>query len=296
MPRRKKSAIEDTESDQYAKASEHIRNLRSDQGYMSIGSHLDELRFRLIRSLIYVAVLTVIAWFAYKWVYSFVLGPLLPLIADAGETGKLQVKLIVNQLGDFFALKFKLVLVASLVFSLPFILLEVWRYVLPALEKKIRRGGFILIFAATLLFWGGVIFSRTYVWPVIVHFLVLEWIPPALSLPDSTQLIRPELYLTLNDYLSFFFLFHFVFGISFELPVVSFLLAAIGLLNRQNFFGNWRLVILLIAILSAVLTPADLFSMLALLIPLTILYFISGLLVLWVDHRRKRNEKTEPSL
>jgi len=265
---------------------DYIRQLRQKQGYMPVTDHLEELRFVILRGILYVLLLSVFAWFAYEQVYNFVMGPLLPLIAKSREAGNIDIRIVTNQLGDYFLIKMNLVMVAALVVSVPILMFELWRFIMPAIDKKFRNSGPLLIAATAALFWTGVYVSRAFIWPTIVYFLVFQWVPPSLSVPGSDIALRPELYLSVGDYLSFFFLFHAIFGLSFEMPIVAFILAAAGLINRQNYFAHWRMIVAGLSIASAALTPADVFSMLAVLVPLVILYFLSGLIVILVDKKK----------
>lgn len=267
----------------------YLKKVRREQGYMPIGEHLEELRWRLMRSVIWVAVFSVIGAFFYEYLWNFVMGPIVPLIEHARQDN-LVVKMITNKMTDFFMIYVKIVILSGLIFALPAILFEIWGFIVPALDKALKRWGYALLIFAILLFAGGVTLARVFIWPLVTHFLIYDWIPPGLPVefgPAGAGLL-PEVHLTIGDYLSFFFGFHIAFGSAFELPVVSMILAFMGVLHTGFFFKSWRVAILVIAIASALITPPDVISMLALMAPLILLFIFSGFLVFLIDRKSRQ--------
>lgn len=271
---------------------EYLKKLRKDQGYMPIGDHLEALRWHLIRSIISVAVFSIVAFILYDFIYAVIIGPLLPVIENAESEHNLTVKVITTRLPELFIFQFKVTVYAGLILAIPFILFELWRFILPALDKTVRRVSNAVLAVSVILFWAGAGFARYLIWPIVVTYLITEWLPPDLS-GQSGQVLRPEVHLTLSDYLSFFFAFHFAFGVAFQLPVVSFLLALTGILTTGFFLSTWRIAIVVIAFTSAILTPPDIVSMGAMMAPLTVLYIISGFIVFLVDRMRERKRLSE---
>ena len=251
---------------------------------MPVGDHLEELRWRLLRSIIYIFAFSIVVVIFYSFVWDFVMGPLAPIINEA-PSYNITGKVITTQLGDYFALKLKIMFLVGLILALPVILFEIWGFIIPALDKAFRKMGNGLLIGAILLFWGGVLTARYFIWPLVAKFLIYDWLPPPISLGASEQIIRPEVHLTINDYLSFFFGFHFGFGIAFELPIISMVLAAMGILRSRIYLQSWRVALVAIAVISAMLTPPDIFSMIAMMLPLTVLYCLSALLVFIVEKR-----------
>ncbi|GEM_PF-600710 len=261
-------------------------------GYMPIEDHLEELRWRIIRIALWVTVFSIASFFFYTEIWEFVMGPILPLIKNAEKNYNLVVKIVTNKLTDFFVIQIKTVVIVGAIASVPFILFELWGFVLPALRKTSRFWGNTLLISSVLLFWGGGLFARYSIWPLVTELLIYDWMPPGMLLQtgETSRMIQPELLLTIDDYLSFFFSFHLAFGAAFQLPVVSVLLAMIGILKSAFFTTSWRFAVLVIAIASAVLTPPDVFSMIAMMIPMVILYIISGFLVFLIEKSRKDEE------
>lgn len=255
----------------------YIEKLRKEQGYMTLGDHLEELRSRLIRMLLWVVFFSVVAYFFFPQTWEFIMGPLKPLFEEANHRN-LGVKLIATNLGDYFAVTLKIVILSGVIAALPMILYEIWKFLLPALERAGRIKGSVLLLFSVLLFWSGIYFSRYFVWPTVIQYLVFEWIPPV-------EPVSSNLHLVLSDYLGFFLSFHFAFGVAFELPIISIILAMMGILTTEFFTSNWRFAVLVIAVLSALITPPDVFSMIALMLPMCALYTVSGILVYIVQKR-----------
>lgn len=243
---------------------------------MPLIDHLEELRWRLFRSILWVAFFSAICAVFYDVVWPFVMEPLQPVMSQAEKTGMV-VKLITTKLPDYFLIKLKVVLICGAILAMPVMIMELWRFIVPALEKTSRKAGYLMLGVAIILFWTGALLARQYMWPMIVHFLIFEWTPPAIE--GALAGMTPEVHLTIGEYLSFFFSFHFAFGLACQLPIISLVLAMMGILHSQFFISTWRYAIIVIAVLSAMITPPDVASMLIMMAPLTALYGISGLIV-----------------
>ncbi len=263
---------------------EYLKRLRAEQGYMPVGDHLEELRARLIRMFGWIAAFAVASWFFYDAVFNFIMGPVAPLLA--GNPSDLVVKIITTKLADFFAIEMKVAILSGFILAIPFVLFEFWGFLLPALDKKVKHYGNGILFFATLLFWAGVLFCRQFVWGTMVEFMTLQWAPPAVMLPGGGS-VQAELHLTISDYLSFFFSFHIMFGLAFELPIISLVLAVSGVLSSDFFARSWRYAIVAIAVVSALVTPTDGFSMVAMMIPLVFLFFLSWGLVRLLERKEQ---------
>lgn len=264
---------------------------RRKSGYMPVGDHLEELRWRIIRIVFWVFFFSIISFFFYKEIWEFVMGPILPLIENAEKQDNMVVKIITNKLTDFFIIQFKAVVMVGVIAAIPFILYEIWGFIVPALKRPSRLWGTLLLITSVALFWGGGLFARFGIWPLVTKFLIYDWMPPGMLLEtgEISKIVQPEVHLTIGDYLSFFFSFHFAFGAVFELPVVSIILALIGILRSGFFTASWRFAVVIIAVASALITPPDPFSMIAIMIPLLILYTISGFIVYAIEKTKKDN-------
>lgn len=265
----------------------YLKQLRKEQGYMPLGDHLEELRKRIFRTLFYIGLFSLISVVFFPLIWQFVMGPILPLMEKSGENIPF-VKIIVTRVTDFFFLQLKVVVLSAVVFAIPFLILELWNFLKPAFELSVKKKGWLIIISAIFLFWGGVSFARLIVWPQVIDYLIFAWVPPELSFGNSSlPAMKPEVHLTLDEYLSFFFAFHFAFGLSFELPAMSMLLAFLDIISVDSFKKSWRYALLFLAVFSAMVTPPDMFSMLALMLPMLLLFMLSGLIV-WIIQRKNK--------
>ncbi|MBL8035061.1 MAG: twin-arginine translocase subunit TatC [Leptospiraceae bacterium] len=265
-------------------ASADIRRLRQEQGFMPMSEHLGELRKRLMRSVLWIAVFATVSYFFYDQVWKFLMGPVADLIRKSRLPDMPPVKIMTTRLGDNFAIEFKILLLAGFILSFPFIIFEIWRFITPALSAGIRRWGSIILISSVALFWCGVLFARLVTWGTVADFLVFQWLPPPIVL-SATESVRPEINLTIADYLSFFTGFHIAFGLSFQLPVVSVLLGSLGIISSGLFFRFWRHAIVVLCLFSIVVMPPDVFAMLSLMLPMMGLYFLSALLVRLMERK-----------
>lgn len=259
-------------------ANADLKKLRREQGYMPMSEHLGELRTRLLRSLGWLVLFAFISYFFYDRVWSFIMGPVTELIKKSRLPGMPPVKIMTTRLGDNFAIEFKILLLAGFILSFPMVIFEIWRFVTPALSERIRRQGSAILISSVLLFWSGVVFARLVTWKTVADFLVFQWLPPAIEVTPG-EFIRPEINLTISDYLSFFTGFHLAFGLSFQLPIVSVILGSLGIITSSLFFRFWRHAVVLLCIFSIVVMPPDVFAMLSLMVPMLMLYFLSAFLV-----------------
>lgn len=147
---------------------------------------------------------------------------------------------------------------------LPHILFEIWRFIAPALyqnEKRATRRAFLF---ASFLFYLGIAVGYSIILPLMVNFFD--------GYKVSEEVVNT---ISLNSYISTVNSTVLLFGIVFEIPTLVAVLSQIGLLSRQTLVSGWKWAVLLIAVLAAIITPADPFSMLIAAIPLALLYGIS---------------------
>ncbi len=270
--------------DETRAASANIKKMRQEQGYMPMAEHLGELRNRLMRAALWIVLFAVLSYVFYSEVWQFIMGPVADLIRKSREPGMPAVKIMTTRLGDNFAIEFKVLLLSGFIVAFPMILFELWRFITPALSAGIRRWGSVILISSVSLFWCGVLFARLVTWKTVADFLVFQWLPPALVI-SATETIRPEINLTVGDYLSFFTGFHVAFGLSFQLPIVSVILGSMGIISSGLFIRFWRHAIVILCVFSIVVMPPDVFAMLSLMVPMLGLYFLSALLVRLIERR-----------
>jgi len=240
---------------------------------MSLMEHLDELRRRLVHSIVYLILGFIGAGIFYKQLVTFIQAPL-------NHIGK---KLVFTHPMDPLNLDIQVSLVGGAILASPFILYQVWLFIAPGLYQKERR--FVIPFmAATVgLFLGGAAFGYYYVLPGALQVLIV----------DFGKNFTPMV--TIEEYSSFFLSIILGLGISFEMPVLIFFLAMFGIVSPRFLWKNIRYAILAVFIVAACICPSpDPWTMCIYALPMLALYMI-GIAVAWWVHpsRRKAKEAKE---
>lgn len=227
---------------------------------MTVVEHLDELRYRLILSVVAIVLCTTVAWVFYPSVLDFLVRPLLradPRVRNVIVTGVV----------SGFLIRAKVSLFAGLIFALPIVLWQLWRFVTPGLEPGEKRYAVPFVVFSLALFALGAWFAFLILKPAL-HFL--------LGFVTGPQ--RPLI--SMNEYLGFVMLMVLAFGLSFEYPLLLIFLAAVGVLTSAK-LRRWRRQAFFLAFLvGAVATPSqDPYSMILMAGPLYILYEVTILIV-----------------
>lgn len=234
---------------------------------MSLLGHVNELRRRLLISVIALAVTTIIGF-----TFSQQLAGL--LAAPIGGLAAMESIDVTENVTAFM----KISLLAGVVLALPVIVYEIFAFIMPGLNQNERKWVWFMIPLATLFFAGGVFFAYFFMLPTALPFL--------LNFMGITTAPRPSTY--------FGFVLNLLFwvGVAFELPLLVFLLARIGLVNAKQLARQWRVAIVVIAILAALITPTpDPVNMALMMLPLLALYLISMLFAVIAGRSRSRSHK-----
>ncbi len=235
---------------------------------MSFAEHVGELRRRLIVSGVALIAASVVAFVFRDWVFGLILKP---LAAAAGE----DVPLLTLSPAEPFLTVLSVSLYAGLIAALPVVLWEIWAFLMPALYESERRTILPYVLFTLLLFAGGLAFGYLIVLPVGLRFLINY----------GGEIFNQQL--RASEYISFVGTFLLAFGVVFELPVVITVLARLGIVNARQLRRWWRYAVLVIAVLSAAITPTqDPLTMLILMVPLLLLYELAILLARVVERRR----------
>lgn len=223
---------------------------------MPLTEHLRELRKRMVYIMIGVGVVFLIAWGFREYILEFVKGPIYRSGAMDG------FKFQFDTLTDPFFTHMKASFFAAIFLTFPLILAQLWLFVGPGLYKQEKTVMWPFLLVSYPLFVGGASFCYWFVFPLAIEFLV-QFDP---SLEPS---------LRIGDYLSFTLRLLFVFGLVFEMPLVSLLLTRMGLLTPEFLSKNRRFAIVIVFVVAAILTPPDVFTQMLLAVPLIVLYEIS---------------------
>jgi len=222
---------------------------------MTFIEHLEELRWRIIYSLIGLIIGTIVAWIFIDFLVEDV------LLRPAKENGVSLQNL--KPFGQIF-LYFQIALIAGLIISIPNVFYQLWKFIAPALRKNERKYILAIVIFSTLCFLAGIAFAYFVMLPLALSFAV----------QFGTQTIKNEF--AVDEYMSIIISVMLAAGLVFELPMLSFFLSKLGIL-KPSFMRKYRkhsIVIIMIA--AAILTPGtDPVSQVILAVPLVLLYEIS---------------------
>ncbi|MEE8311625.1 MAG: twin-arginine translocase subunit TatC [Candidatus Binatia bacterium] len=227
---------------------------------LPLTSHLAELRQRLSRALIGIVVAFAFCYPNSPAIFAFLLAPLYE--ATGGDSTA--VTLIGTGVAEAFFTRLKVSFLAALFVALPVILYQVWMFVVPGLRSMEARyaRGFVLV--GSLFFLGGAWFCYEVVFAFGFPFFLEEY-----------RRIGVDPTIRISEYLSFSSRLLLAFGITFELPVVTFFLARIGLVTHTTLINYGRYAFLATFVLAAILTPPDVVSQILMAGPLLLLYGLS---------------------
>lgn len=223
-----------------------------------IGEHLQELRKRFL----WCFVLVLVAFFAIASYWSEFLVELLSAPVKAKG-----IQFIYVGLAEALVAQLKVAFIAAVVVASPFIIWNIWSFIKPALydnEKKYVLG---FTFASVILFILGVAFGYMVVFLSAITFFVYV----------GQDIATPML--SISDYVSFLFGFVIPFGLVFEMPIISFVLARMGLVTAKSLSAFRKYIVLVIFVVAAFLTPPDVFSQCLMALPMLILYELGIIVV-----------------
>lgn len=250
---------------------------------MPLTAHLEELRWRLIKTLVAIAVAFLACYQFADVLFAFLTQPLHNAKLLPSENPGHGPNLIGTGVVEAFFTKLKVALIAGIFLSSPVSFYQLWRFVAPGLYPHEKRYALPFVFFASFFFVAGAAFCYALVLPVGYRFFLDQY---------ATIGVRPEL--RISEYLSFTARMLLAFGVTFELPVITFFLARAGAVTHKTMLGYWRYAVVGIFIAAAVLTPGpDVASQLLMATPLLVLYAASiGVAYVFA---RPRAAATEPA-
>ena len=239
---------------------------------MSFIEHLEELRWRLIKSIVSILLGGIVTFFFIDEILQLLLQPLENI--DSANKANLQVLSVQGM----FVIKWTIALLGGIIFSVPVITYQTWSFISPGLYANEK--GFVvpLVIFSFMSFSGGILFSYFILIPYCLNFFA--------SLSGDIVLNN----FSINHYFSFVTWMLLGSGIVFQLPVVSFLLSTIGLLTPPFMRHYRRHSIVAIFILSSFITPPDPVSMLVMALPLIVLYEISIGISWFVNQSKEKRD------
>ncbi|MDG1703252.1 MAG: twin-arginine translocase subunit TatC [Pseudomonadales bacterium] len=232
--------------------------------------HLIELRARILRSFALIGILFIPIYYYAGPLFSFVAAPLVQALPDGSS-------MIATQVTSPFLTPFKLAIYTAVFIGVPFLLHQLWAFVSPGLYRSEKRFAFPLLFSSVVLFYAGMAFSYFLVFPLVFDFL-------AMVSPEGVPMMTD-----INHYLDFVLKMFLAFGIAFEIPVATFLLAWSGLSSADKMASKRPYVIIGCFIAGMLLTPPDVVSQLLLALPTWVLFEFGVLMARLVERRNANN-------
>lgn len=231
--------------------------------------HLDALRKHLLRSVAVLALATVLSFLFVDQIMNILARPV-------GGMDKLNAIEVTEPIGTVM----KVSLLTGFAISFPYIAFELWMFIAPGVSRRTRLFGLFAIPIATIFFIGGMAFAYFIMMPTalpfLLHFMGINTTP------------RP------SSYFGFVTSLMFWIGLAFEFPLVIYFLALLGLVRTKFLIDQWRLAVVLIAVLAAVITPTvDPVNMSLVMGPMIVLYFLSIGLSYLAERGREKASATE---
>ena len=237
----------------------------------SLGSHLIELRNRLMYALIAVGlVFFALVPFANE-VYAIIAQPLMAQLPEG-------MSMIATEVASPFLTPLKFTLAAAVTLTIPFLLYQLWAFVAPGLYKHEKRMFMPLLVSSVLLFYAGMAFAYFVVFPTVFEVFV-AFLPPGVKMMTD-----------IKAYLDFVFSMFFAFGVAFEVPVAVVILTWVGAVNPETLAEKRPYVIVGAFVIAAILTPPDVASQFLLAIPMLILFEIGLLVARYLVKRKPRDD------
>lgn len=267
------------------------------EGEMSFFDHLEALRWHLIRSALAIVVFTIGVFAYYSWIYdNVIMAPskstfwTFRMMCDLGKflhrdmcPSKINIQLINTEMAGQFTLQIDSSLMIGLVLGIPYLLFELWKFIKPALHEKERKAASGFVFYASFLFLTGVMFGYYVITPISLNFLA------GYTVSSSIQNL-----FSIDSYISSVSTLTIATGLVFELPILVYILANLGILTPKFMRETRRYAIVIILIVAAVVTPTpDMLTMTVVAIPLFLLYELSISVAAVVEKRKKKRAEEQ---
>jgi sec-independent protein translocase protein TatC len=259
-------------------ATEPSTDERATESMPTMGflDHLEELRQRLVYSIIAVAIGFGACWGFRERIYGLMQQPIMDALRANGMSDKL---VYLNPI-EPFNLYLKIAALAGLFLTSPFVLYQVWMFISPGLYRHEKRYVMPFMFSTIALFVAGGVFGYRIVYPRALDFLI-----------EFGKQFQPMI--TIGEYTSLFLSIVLGMGLVFELPILIFFLALMGIVSARFMWKNFRYAILLIFVAACIVTPSpDVLSVCIFASPMVALYGLS-IGIAWMVHPQQRKARKE---
>jgi sec-independent protein translocase protein TatC len=241
----------------------------SEAGKMSFLDHLDELRKRIIWSVVAVGLGFLIACFFIQPIFDFIMKPLQAQLPPGG-------KMVYTEPSEAFVLYLKMAAIAGVMLASPVVMTQVWLFIAPGLYQHEKKFAVPFVVLSTFFFLSGAAFSHYVVFPLTWQFFV--------GFASDTLTFLPRIEPTFSMYLKMLL----GMGLVFQMPTVVLFMARMGVLTSRFLVKNFKYAVLIIFVVAAVVTPGqDPTSQIAMAGPMLVLYGISIVLA-WMFGKKKR--------
>jgi sec-independent protein translocase protein TatC len=259
-----------------ATAPESAEDDKESMPTMGFLDHLEELRKRIIYSIAAVAIGFFACWWKVEAIYDVMQRP----IMDALRANGMSEKLVYLNPTEPFNLYLKIAALAGLFLTSPFVLYQVWMFISPGLYRKEKKYVIPFMVSTIALFSLGGIFGYKFVYPYALTFLI-----------NFGKQFQPMI--TVGEYTQLFLSVVLGMGLIFEMPILVFFLALMGIMSAGFMWKNFRYAILVIFIIAAIVTPTtDILNMCIFAAPMIALYAVS-IGVAWLVHPKQRAARRE---
>jgi len=230
--------------------------MSEEESKLPFTTHLEELRRRLIYAVVAIVLGAIIAFLFSKQLFYFLAQPLVKILPP-------NQPMIFTALTEAFFTYFKVALLAGFFLACPIVFYQLWKFIAPGLYEHEKKFVIPFVISATAFFILGGAFAYYIVFPFGFKFF----------LGFSTDYLK--LLPKMNEYFSLSLKLIFAFGIVFEMPVITFFLAKMGVVNGEMLSSKRRYAIVLVFVVAALLTPPDVGTQLLMAGPLILLYEVS---------------------
>ncbi len=261
---------------------------------MSFLEHLEELRWHIVRSIVAILVGGIVLFLVHKWFFDYlIMAPtedsfisyqaLCSFSNFLGMGDSFCMKpppfeVIAVGFGEPFIIAIKVSIFGGFIIAFPYILYEVWKFIKPGLYKKEQKAARGFVFVCSALFMLGILFGYFVITPFAVKFLSGFNLPGVINKPS------------LASYISYLVMFTLPAGLTFELPVVVYFLAKVGLVSAEGMRKYRRHAVVVILIGASIITPPDVVTQFLIGVPLYFLYEVS---IIIAKRIQKKNESLE---
>ncbi len=242
-----------------------------DEKELPLLEHLAELRSRMLRSIGVTGLIFIPLYYFSNEIYEWLSAPLVAVL-PAGSS------MIATQVASPFLTPFKLSVYSAIFIGIPYLLHQVWMFVSPGLYRHEKRFAVPLLISSTALFYGGMLFAYFLVFPLVFGFFT-QVAPEGVSIMTD-----------INQYLDFVLKMFLAFGIAFEIPIATMLLAWSGISSVESMRQKRPYIVIACFVAGMLLTPPDVVSQIMLAAPAWLLFEVGLILSKFVTKREATND------